>query len=103
MNGGPTSEENGAIINELAHRYMHSLPRNQEEIINDYIREWKRRYYEQCEIELVDSLDEDFEIDMSEMEVLPTRIEIKKFDRAKTKRETKELIDEYYAREEEIY
>ena len=39
--GGQTTLENGAVISELAHRYIHSLPRNQEEIINDHIRKWK--------------------------------------------------------------
>lgn len=39
--GGPTNLENGAVVNELEHRYIHSLPRNQEEIINNHIRQWK--------------------------------------------------------------
>ena len=91
---------NGAIINELAHRYMHSLPRSQEEVINDYIREWKKRYYEKCEIELAENLNEDFEIDLAELELVPPKLEVKKFNRAKTKRETKELIQEYYERED---
>lgn len=39
--GGQTSIENGAIVNELEHRYLHSLPRNHEEIINNHIRQWK--------------------------------------------------------------
>lgn len=93
--GGETSARNGAIINELAHRYMHSLPRSQEEIINDYIREWKKRYYEQCEVELVDDLEEPIEIDMSEFYV-GKQLKVRKFERAKAKQETKELIDEYY-------
>lgn len=39
--GGETSIENGALVNEMEHRYMHSLPRQEEEIINDHIRQWK--------------------------------------------------------------
>lgn len=39
--GGETSIENGAVVNEMEHRYMHSLPRQHEEIINDHIRQWK--------------------------------------------------------------
>lgn len=39
--GGSTTIENGAIVNEAEHRYLHSLPRNQEEIINNHIRQWK--------------------------------------------------------------
>jgi hypothetical protein len=39
--GGATTLENGAVVNELEHRYMHDLPRNHEEIINNHIRKWK--------------------------------------------------------------
>lgn len=39
--GGPTSLENGGVINQLAHSYMHSLPREHEEVINNMIREYK--------------------------------------------------------------
>lgn len=42
--GGATTIENGAVVTELEHRYIHSLPRNQEEIVNDHIREWKFDY-----------------------------------------------------------
>ena len=64
--GGAASVENGAIINAIAHQYMHSLPRNQEEIINDYIREWKkqmkRQDYDEVKVQLVDSLDIPYEL-----------------------------------------
>ena len=39
--GGATTLENGAVVNELEHRYMHDLPRGHEEIINNHIRRWK--------------------------------------------------------------
>lgn len=39
--GGETTKENGANINALAHMYMHSLPRQHEEIINNMLREFK--------------------------------------------------------------
>lgn len=39
--GGSTSLDNGAVISELAHSYMHSLPREHEEVINNMIREYK--------------------------------------------------------------
>ena len=41
---GATSIENGANVAEVAHQYMHSLPRDQEEIINNMLREWKRDF-----------------------------------------------------------
>lgn len=39
--GGKATAENGANINELAHRYLHSLPRDQEEVINNMLRKFK--------------------------------------------------------------
>lgn len=39
--GGDTSVENGANVEEIAHQYMHSLPREHEEIINNMLREFK--------------------------------------------------------------
>ena len=38
---GATTVENGANVAEVAHQYMHSLPRDQEEIINNMLRQWK--------------------------------------------------------------
>ena len=92
---GSTSIENGAIINELAHRYIHSLPRNQEEIINDYIREWKKIHYQNCEMIIEDIPESDFEINLAEIEV-EDKIRVKPFNRAKVKRETRKRIQEYY-------
>ena len=39
--GGKVTDENGAVINELAHRYMHSLPREDEEVVNNMLRKFK--------------------------------------------------------------
>lgn len=39
--GGKTTTENGGVVSELAHAYMHSLPRQHEEIINNMIRQYK--------------------------------------------------------------
>lgn len=80
---------------------MHSLPRSQEEIINNYIREWKKRHYKKCTIEIIEELpeevpEEDFEVDLIELEIMAKEIKVKKFNRAKVKKETKELIDAYF-------
>lgn len=40
--GGLTTVENGAIMSELAHRYIHQIPRDKEEIINNMIRQYKQ-------------------------------------------------------------
>ena len=39
--GGKATVENGAVVNELAHRYLHSLPREQEETVNNMLRKFK--------------------------------------------------------------
>ena len=39
---GRSEAENGAIVNSLAHQYLHSLPRDQEEIINNMLRDYKK-------------------------------------------------------------
>jgi len=39
--GGRATVENGALVYDPEHSYMHSLPRQQEEIINNHIRQYK--------------------------------------------------------------
>lgn len=91
---GSTSAENGAIINELAHRYMHSLPRNQEEIINNYIREWKKQHYDKCQVQIDEFPEPDFEINISEIEI-DDNIKIKPLTRAQIKVQTRKAYEEY--------
>ena len=40
-NGGQTTEENCANVAQIAHEYIHSLPHQNEEMINDMLREFK--------------------------------------------------------------
>ena len=42
--GGRATVRNGAIVNELAHQYLHSLPRDEEEIINNMLRQYKYEF-----------------------------------------------------------
>lgn len=42
--GGDQSVENGALIGYGRHEYMHSLPREEEEIANNIIRDWKLNF-----------------------------------------------------------
>ena len=103
--GGSTTLENGAVINELAHRYIHSLPREQEEIINDLFRQFKYKLdggilvpTEQG-IELQQAVNIDFSqmdlTDCIEIETFDTtEQDIEKFNRAKQKRETQKYIED---------
>lgn len=127
--GGKTTLENGAVVCELAHRYLHSLPRNIEERANGMIRDYKRdkdngykpftrEEYEEklkvtdpCEIELVPESEIElpvelhvatgnFELDVKmQPEFKPKKAKKKKYNRAKTKRKTNRIIKRYYGGE----
>lgn len=105
--GGKTREENGSIINELAHRYMHSLPRDQEEIINNMIREYKQSIkcgimqVEEKGISMQQPVTLNFEFDPEDcitIQVYDNTIEDykkrEKFNRAKVKRQTRQFIED---------
>lgn len=87
--GGKTDIKNTAIVNALAHCYMHSLPREQEEYINNELRKYKGQ---KCKVVFVDKLDIPFEI-------RPTTFSVDergRYNRAKEKRELKKLEEEYW-------
>jgi len=93
--GGKTTVENGALLSSLAHMYIHSLPRNQEEFINNLLREYKRQV-DECRLVFVDDFDVPFKVTPVEFYV----DERGKYNRAKKKQEDKRLIDKYYEEEE---
>lgn len=120
--GGPTSVENGAVVNEFAHRYIHSLPREQEEVVNNMLRDYKNQFTLNGGIMIPTedgldvqpfqmSLSFDFNKDDEEYEVIPVydtarEDKEKHFNRAKVKRETQkqmaeDLYDYYYGRNED--
>lgn len=107
--GGKTDIENGSIVSELAHRYLHSLPREQEEIINNMLREYKRSIdinggilvptQHGLDIQQPFQLSLDFEINEDDCIIIPVYDNTKedrdrKFNRAKVKQETLQLINE---------
>lgn len=100
--GGATTPENGGVINELAHAYMHSLPREHEEIINNMIREYKLNIAALKGIGIVEN-PQTIEIDMSdciEIEVFDYNARTKKVPktRAKLKSEMEDLRQEFVDR-----
>ena len=107
--GGKATPENGANINELAHRYMHSLPRDQEEVLNNMLRKFKLQggfitptsqgmEMEPFEIELsLDAIDlEDCLVIPLEDNTIEDNLKREKFNRAKEKRKFQKQIDDYY-------
>lgn len=90
---GKTDIQNGSVVNSLAHTYMHSLPREQEEYINNELREYKRQHSKECTVEFVDYLPLDFEV--KAMVITPEEMQpSKKYNRARDKREFLRRIED---------
>ena len=47
-NGGKADVQNGALLSALPHSYLHSLPRDEEEIINNMLRDYKASFDMHC-------------------------------------------------------
>lgn len=92
QDGGKETVKNGAEINSLAHCYMHALPREDEEIINNMLRDFKNSI--ECKVEFTDNLDLPFTVVSTVFK--PCELtKKKKYDRAKEKREwQKRAIEE---------
>ena len=109
--GGETTIENGANIREIPHQYIHSLPREQEEIINDMFRDFK------IALNVMDLRVSQNHIDIGDIRqkalgenedylyipVFDNKKDTKKckFNRGKEKQKTKRIIDELYSEDEE--
>ena len=81
----------------MAHRYLHSLPRDQEEVINDMLRQFKL----QGGIVVQQPIQIEFNFDMSDCITIPVYDNTKedyekrqKFNRAKEKRKTERFIQD---------
>lgn len=113
--GGKATDENGAVLALENHVFLHSLPRAEEEVINNKIRRWKANFLtmkSNGEIEDSASLtfpdltnDEeciiiDLQENTEEQERLRRMKKEQKFNRAKVKRETQKLVNEIIDDEE---
>lgn len=96
--GGKTNAENGAIVNALAHMYIHTLPREQEEFINNELRKYKRKIdsFKECKVVLVDELEIPYEVNPIEFGIEEKKK--KRYNRAKEKTEVRKLSEEYVDR-----
>lgn len=96
--GGTTTIENGAIVNELEHRYLHNLPRNQEEIINNHIRQWKADFISMTTEGISDhkEIDIDLTTDYIEIPIYDykpqKKISKRQYEEKQRKREKQEFI-----------
>lgn len=107
MSGGKTDINNGSILSELVHRYIHSLPREDEELINNMLRKYKLDggmlipTQEGLQIQEPIQIDLDYDFDREDCITIPvhnnTREDYEKrqkFNRAKEKRKTERFIQD---------
>ncbi len=107
--GGRATVENGAVVDATAHAYLHSLPRHQEEIINNMLRAYKINVMEFTTEEVLNH--DTIEFDMTDYITIPLeddtpqhnrkkaireRKRQDQLSRAQIKRETRKALEEYY-------
>lgn len=109
--GGDQSEENGALVGLTRHEYMHSLPREEEEIANNIIRDWKMNFVimnGRGEVMGSGTLEPDWS-DCITIPVYDNDVKSKKYreyknpTRAQKKQELKRLVEEYEEEDELEY
>lgn len=67
---------------------MHSLPRNQEEVINDFLREYKRKLdNRELEVEFTDDLEAPVEISYAEISIINNKLTAKRLEKDRVDRE----------------
>ena len=59
-NGGQTTEENGAILRNINHIWLHRLPPEQQAIINQLLIQYKLEHYKEVSFEEVEELESGF-------------------------------------------
>ena len=108
--GGSTTVYNGANVSTVAHQSLHSLPRDQEEIINNELRRFKYNIDmvrmsigdQQVSFDKINLPDSAFNMEDTLTIALEDDLEIEddtlkkkpKFNRAKTKRQFQKMIEE---------
>lgn len=108
--GGDQSVENGALIGLGRHEYMHTLPRDEEEIANNIIRDWKLNFMivtGRGEVQESGQIVPDFS-DCITIPAYDTRVKDRKYrqqkhpSRAQRKQELLDLLDEEFADDDEL-
>ena len=92
--GGKATVENGALLSAENHSWFHQQNSQSREYMKTMFQEYKKQVDEGTVV-FVDELDLPFEIKAMDFSI----DERGKFNRAKEKRETKKIIDEYYGQE----
>lgn len=103
-NGGPATEENGAILKEYNHAWLHKQSPETIEAINQKLQEYKATIsasiLQTSDSDIEQSMPIELSFDTSDCITIPAydtepKEKKNKFNRAKVKQETKEMIEEY--------
>jgi hypothetical protein len=93
--GGKATVENGALLRTDNHAWFHQQSKEAQRIMNQAFQDYKKNY-KKCDVEIVEDVSQPYELELIELEVTDKEIKTRKFNRSEIKKETKELIDEYY-------
>lgn len=78
-NGGETTEENGAILRNINHVWLHRLPLEKQKIINQMLIQYKLEHYTEVEFEEVEELESG--IIVASTIIVPKEKEKERFER----------------------
>lgn len=92
--GGKATVENGALLSAENHSWFHQQSPQAQGYMNAIFQEYKKQI-DECTVVFVDELDLPFEVRAMYFSI----DEKGRFNRAKEKRETQKIIDEYYDQE----
>lgn len=90
--GGKATIENGAILSNENHIWLHKQPEVVQSYLNAIFKEYKKQV-DECAVKFVDYIDTPYEIKVSDFVIEEKDKE--KYNRAKKKQEDKELIKEW--------
>lgn len=92
--GGRATVENGALLSAENHQWFHKQSPQAQGYMNAIFQEYKKQI-DECTVVFVDELNLPFEVKTIDFSI----DERGKFNRAKEKRKTQKIIDEYYDQE----
>lgn len=92
-NGGRATVENGALLSAENHAWFHRQSPQNQNYMNELFQEYKKQYKE-CKVVFVDEVDLPFEVKPMEFHIDEREQKKAKYNRAKTKREFHEQLNE---------
>lgn len=91
--GGKSTVENGALLTEEHHIWLHKQPPEVKEKLNRAFQELKRRKDQELQVETVDIEQIPFELNIADIEI-DKKGRMRVYNRAKVKEEMRKLIIE---------